>query len=337
MVTYFSNEQYNLLCRIVSIGLNIAENQEKREKLQKAKAQLERDYTYDQSADSVELELEGFAKKTLMNEINMIQLIMLREYDILQSSYGMNGVKMYPLLEKELAQLNMEDLKVLKKELKRKVNPPSRKMYISDLHFYHEGLNYRMDNRGFSSVDELNEYMITQWNSKVTKKDEVYLLGDLSIGKGKETNHILEQLHGKIYLVEGNHDKFLGDKEFDVSRFEWVKSYAEIRDQKRKVVLSHYPLFCYVGQYRKINGVPDTYMLYGHVHDTYDEFLVNQFIQITRNAKRVSRYTNKPEPIPCNMINCFCMYSDYVPLTLDEWIRLDEKRRSALSVPVEKV
>ena len=28
---------------------------------------------------------------------------------------------------------------------------------------------------------------------------------------------------------------------------------------------------------------------------------------------------------------CFCMFSDYVPLTLDEWILLDAKRRSELS------
>jgi hypothetical protein len=32
-------------------------------------------------------------------------------------------------------------------------------------------------------------------------------------------------------------------------------------------------------------------------------------------------------PIPCNMINCFCMFSDYIPLTLDDWIRLDKGRR----------
>ena len=35
---------------------------------------------------------------------------------------------------------------------------------------------------------------------------------------------------------------------------------------------------------------------------------------------RQSKYDEEPMPIPCNMINCFCMYSDYVPLTLDEWI-----------------
>ena len=31
--------------------------------------------------------------------------------------------------------------------------------------------------------------------------------------------------------------------------------------------------------------------------------------------------------IPCHMINCFCGYSDYEPLTLDEWILNDRKRK----------
>ena len=39
-----------------------------------------------------------------------------------------------------------------------------------------------------------------------------------------------------------------------------------------------------------------------------------------------SEYKN----IPCHMINCFCMFSDYEPLTLDEWIENDRCRREKL-------
>ena len=72
-------------------------------------------------------------------------------------------------------------------------------------------------------------------------------------------------------------------------------------------------------------------MLYGHVHDTHDEKLVNEFIRITRSTVVTSR--NKPEghPIPCNMINCFYMFSDYIPVTLDDWIRIDAGRRAKLN------
>ena len=70
-------------------------------------------------------------------------------------------------------------------------------------------------------------------------------------------------------------------------------------------------------------------MLYGHVHDTYDQRLVEQFQEITRNSTR-KNMDDVVRPIPSNMINCFCMYSDYAPLTLDEWIVCDRKRREQL-------
>lgn len=207
-----------------------------------------------------------------------------------------------------------------------------RKLYISDLHFYHMNLNHQMDMRGFEDDIKMNEYMIGQWQDHVNDKDEVYLLGDFSVGRGKMTNDILRQLPGKKFLLIGNHDHYLDDKEFDPSLFQWVKHYAEIKDRHRTVILSHYPIFCYNGQY-KVNPdkTPKNYMLYGHVHDSFDERLVNEFIIKTRNSKRKSKYADKPENIPCNMINCFCMYSDYVPLTLDEWIELDEKRRKEIT------
>lgn len=198
--------------------------------------------------------------------------------------------------------------------------------YISDLHFYHERMNNNMDMRGFESLDAMHEHMIYQWNKKVRNNDEVVILGDISMGNGLQTNYILKQLNGKKYLVIGNHDhRFLKDKQFDESQFIWIKHYAEMNDEKRKVILHHSPIFCYPGQYKIYNGKPKTYMLYGHVHNSHDADLIRTFIGITRNTKVISRDKDEPAEIPCHMINCFCMRSDYTPLTLDEWIALEEK------------
>ena len=201
------------------------------------------------------------------------------------------------------------------------------RFYISDLHFYHANMNSRMDNRGFKDVEEMNNFMISQWNSRVRKNDEVVILGDFSWAQGEDTNEILKQLNGRKFLIKGNHDYYLKDHKFNRSYYEWVKDYAEVNDNGRKVILSHYPLFCYPGQYRKdTNGNAKTYMLFGHVHNTFDMKLVDDFKTITRNTLRQAHGYKDPQPIPCNMINCFCMYSNYIPLTLDEWIELDEKR-----------
>lgn len=201
--------------------------------------------------------------------------------------------------------------------------------YISDLHFFHENLNQSLDCRGFSSAEAMNEYIVDKWNRKVGKGDDVVLLGDVSAGSAEQTNEILRRLHGNLFLIEGNHDHFLRHRKFDKSLFRWIRPYEELRDNKRKVILCHYPVFCYNGQYRVDDeGMPKSYMLYGHVHNSRDEMLINDFIWQTRSTEHKSKYADKPEPIPCNMINCFCMFSDYTPLSLDEWIAVDQKRRA---------
>ena len=58
------------------------------------------------------------------------------------------------------------------------------KLYISDLHFYHSQLNTSLDMRGFESVEAMNSYMISQWNSKVQSGDIVIVVGDF-IGSKK--------------------------------------------------------------------------------------------------------------------------------------------------------
>ena len=49
--------------------------------------------------------------------------------------------------------------------------------YISDLHVFcksqtKQGANY--DNRPFETVEEMNQYMLQRWNTRVTNADKVY-------------------------------------------------------------------------------------------------------------------------------------------------------------------
>lgn len=202
--------------------------------------------------------------------------------------------------------------------------------YISDLHFFHERLNTNLDHRGFASIEEMHRYMIKQWNGRVRDNDDVVILGDFSIGHSKDTMEILSQLKGRKYLITGNHDKYIEESHFDKTVFEWIAPYKELRDNKRKVILSHYPVMCYNGQNNMDGqGEPKAYMLYGHVHNSLDEVLMNRFIMQTRQTTRQGK--DGEYHIPCAMINCFCMFSDYVPLTLDEWIENDRNRRAVLN------
>ena len=218
------------------------------------------------------------------------------------------------------------------KEHKAEHRMKQRILYISDCHFYHDNLCRNLDHRGFIDFEEMNAFMIRQWNDNVNPKDDVYVLGDFCFGNGEAAAHIINQLKGRLHLIIGNHDRFLHDRHFDHSLFRSIEAYSEISDNGRTVIVSHYPVFCYKGQYRRnVDGSPATYMLYGHVHNTQDERLVNRFIMQTRATTVKARNADRPEQIPCNMINCFCMFSNYIPLTLDEWIKLDQSRRAALN------
>lgn len=76
--------------------------------------------------------------------------------------------------------------------------------FTSDLHFYHQNV-IRYCNRPFATVEEMNEILITNWNSIVQPNDEVYCLGDLSMAF-RPIELFSSRLMGKKYLVPGNHD-----------------------------------------------------------------------------------------------------------------------------------
>lgn len=205
------------------------------------------------------------------------------------------------------------------------------RFYIADNHFFHKNMVIRMDKRPFNSVEEMNEHMIEKWNSRVRKNDEVVILGDFSFGNIEQTSKLLNRLNGRLYLIRGNHDKVIDRADFDTSRFNWIKDYAEMHDSedgiRRKVILCHYPIMMYNGQYRVAeDGTTNkVYMLCGHIHDTHDNDLLDQFKIETRKTMAELK-GGIYKSIPSNIINCFCMFSDYVSLTLTEWIELDKRR-----------
>lgn len=202
--------------------------------------------------------------------------------------------------------------------------------YIADLHFDDDIVNKLMDKRGFETVEEMNEYMISQWNSVVQKRDEVVILGDFIMSKDvKRAKEIILRLHGKKFMVLGNHDHVIRKTAFDRTLFQKMADYMELHDNNRKVVCSHYPIMCYNRQYDVINGKAHSYMLHGHIHSTADQEYVDRFVLDSRKRSRIVKSKDGEEitlPIPCEIINCFCMYSDYKPLPLDEWIKINEKR-----------
>ncbi|NMC60227.1 MAG: hypothetical protein GYA51_12725, partial [Candidatus Methanofastidiosa archaeon] len=73
---------------------------------------------------------------------------------------------------------------------------------ISDTHFFHENIG-RYCNR----PENWQELIIKNWNDLISPDETVLHLGDFSFGKRSNFDLLTEQLHGKIILIRGNHDR----------------------------------------------------------------------------------------------------------------------------------
>lgn len=129
----------------------------------------------------------------------------------------------------------------------------------SDTHFLHTNI-IRFCHRPFTTVEEMNETMINNWNSVVRDGDTVYHLGDFAFGRVREIINIREQLNGHIILIEGNHDIKNITKQKLGRLFDEVRGSAVVVHGNVKCHLSHYPYLCWPGSYR---FEPQ---FFGHVH-----------------------------------------------------------------------
>lgn len=89
-----------------------------------------------------------------------------------------------------------------------------RIFFTSDHHFGHANIlvyedEMRRDACGatFSSVREMDEYLIRRWNDTVAQGDLVYCLGDFCYNY-QQMSEVLPLPNGKKVLIVGNHDPF---------------------------------------------------------------------------------------------------------------------------------
>lgn len=191
--------------------------------------------------------------------------------------------------------------------------------YISDLHFFHTNV-LRFDKRPFSSMEEMNEKLVENWNSVVSDEDTVYFLGDFSFGKNPETIEILKSLKGHKVLIKGNHDgKYLKDKNF-TNCWEGIYDILEVKDtlygKPINITLCHYPILSFKSRYRE-----ESFHFYGHLHNnTSEAYKTLAFSKIISNLekaenKRSKRFEHDGKVFDFKMYNVGCMmpYINYVP------------------------
>lgn len=133
--------------------------------------------------------------------------------------------------------------------------------FTSDTHFSHQNI-ILYTHRPYSSVKEMNEAMIENWNKVVKPEDDIYHTGDFAFCPPEDACRILKSLNGHKYLIEGNHDrKNLRDRNFR-DCFEWIDKLAGIEIHKQNIVLCHYAMRVWDQSHR------NSWCLFGHSHNS---------------------------------------------------------------------
>lgn len=125
--------------------------------------------------------------------------------------------------------------------------------FIGCLHFGHEN---SAKYRGFTCAEEHDGLIIENWNKVISKRDKVFILGDVTMENKKHYN-ILSILKGYKHVVLGNHDR--------PQDLEELSKYADkisgfVNGYKGMFQLSHAPVHPY--ELMKYNN----YNIHAHIH-----------------------------------------------------------------------
>lgn len=184
--------------------------------------------------------------------------------------------------------------------------------FTADLHLGHKNV-ISLCRRPFSSLEEMDECLIANWNQKVKDRDTVYIVGDLFWDK-KWAQAYLPRLSGQKILITGNHDpnwlRLPGIQE----HFQQILPYLQTKIGGHTVTLCHYPLLEWQGS-RDI-GTPDRgYLIHGHIHNRQDGLYLPLFLHE-------------------NALNAGVDINHFAPVTLEELINNNRQyKQRVLSQP----
>lgn len=173
-------------------------------------------------------------------------------------------------------------------------------LFTGDMHLGHKNA-IKYDRRPFSSVEEMDETIIQNWQNETKPNDTIYICGDLSWYNDNKTAEILKNLNGHKILIKGNHDNHLKKS---LQYFDDVKDYDEIHlPGNIHINISHYPIKWFN---RRHHGA---YMFYAHVHNSIEWIKTEEERRALENAGQY-----------CNMFNVGTMHWGYRPVTFEEII-----------------
>lgn len=152
----------------------------------------------------------------------------------------------------------------------------SKTWFTSDWHLFSTNFLKNPLRMEFSSVEEMNDNIISNIFERVKSGDNLYFLGDIG---WKFPDNYLNTLFNNFkkhkinfHWIEGNHDK---DIHIDSSSIKWRGQIKDIIVNKQPITVCHYPLIVWNKSHY------DAWNLFGHIH--YQDNTWNRLSEISKD------------------------------------------------------
>ena len=139
--------------------------------------------------------------------------------------------------------------------------------FTSDTHFGHANIIKYCD-RPYTSLSEMDESLIENWNKVVRPNDSIYHLGDFTRGGQEEAMAYFSRLNGRIFVVPGGHDKqWMSKGEYISKSGHPVEILSPLETIKMSILgRSHLIVLCHYSMRVWDRSHYGSWHLYGHSH-----------------------------------------------------------------------
>jgi calcineurin-like phosphoesterase family protein len=136
--------------------------------------------------------------------------------------------------------------------------------FTADLHWDSANVIGYCD-RPYSTVAEMNEILIDNYNSRVKKQEHVFILGDLAWSGTEE--YLLSKLNGQKHLILGNHDrKGVYIQLAKKGLLQDINQMRGVTVDNQYIWMCHYPMRSWNKSFY------GSWCIYGHVHNRLPDY-----------------------------------------------------------------
>lgn len=141
--------------------------------------------------------------------------------------------------------------------------------FTSDTHHKHKRICELTDRKNITTAENHENWLIDLINSRVTKDDQLYMLGDISFSrKYEEVESFYKRINAQKFVIKGNHDDRkiltkLVENGVIVAWYDYKEKTVTFEDKDYHLVMFHFPIASWHKQHF------GSIHLHGHTHGSY--------------------------------------------------------------------